>query len=239
VYRIVQIREYEVGLLYRSGRFAGTLEAGRHRVWSLVRHESVAVVDTRRTSLAINGQEMLTADKIALRLNLMATYRVVDAEAALHRVVDYRTQLYNELQLAVRSVVSAASIDALMAEKVLLSETVRDAVLASAAEYGIEVESVGIKDIVLPADVKRMLAQEAEAERYGRAALVTARSETAATRSLLNAAKLLADHPALLRLREMQSLVEMSREGSTIVTIPQTLLTALSPNRDGEEGVKG
>lgn len=161
MYQIVQIREYEVGLMYRSGRYVGPLEAGRYRVWSFLRHESVTVVDTRRTSLAINGQEMLTADKIALRLNLLATYRVVDAESALHRVVDYHAQLYNELQLALRGVVSAATIDALMADKALLSEAVREVVVTSAAAYGVEVESVGIKDIVLPADVKRMLAQEA------------------------------------------------------------------------------
>ena len=67
MYQIVQIREYEVGLLYRSGRYVGPLEAGRYRVWSILRHESVTVVDTRRSGLAINGQEMLTADKIALR----------------------------------------------------------------------------------------------------------------------------------------------------------------------------
>jgi regulator of protease activity HflC (stomatin/prohibitin superfamily) len=228
---VVQIREYELGLLYRAGRLVTTLEAGRYRVWSFLRHEQVVVVDTRWTSLAINGQEMLTADKIALRLNLLATYRVADAEAALHRVADYRVQLYNELQLALRGVVSGAPMDDLMAQKELLSETVRTAVVPTAAEYGVELGSVGIKDIVLPADVKRMLAQEAEAERTGRAALVAARSETAATRSLLNAARLLAEHPALLRLREMQSLVEMSREGSTIVTVPQSLLSALAPGR--------
>src|SRR5207302_1472188 len=101
------------------------------------------------------------ADKIALRLNLLASYRVVDAEAAVHRVTDYRAQLYNELQLALRGVVSGAPMDELMAQKQLLSESVREAVVSSAAAYGVELGSVGIKDIVLPADVKRMLAQEA------------------------------------------------------------------------------
>jgi regulator of protease activity HflC (stomatin/prohibitin superfamily) len=225
----VQIREFERGLLYREGRFVRVLGPGRYRLWRLIRHESVTVVDTRWTTLAINGQEMVTADKISLRLNLVANYRVVDPEAALHAVADYRAQLYQELQLALRETVSTTALDDLMAQKALLAGALRDAAAPAAAAYGVELASVGVKDVVLPGDVKRMLAQEAEAERAGRAALVTARSETATTRNLANAARLLAENPALMRLREMQSLVEVAREpGNTVVlTLPQALLTAL------------
>jgi regulator of protease activity HflC (stomatin/prohibitin superfamily) len=225
----VQIREYERGLLYREGRFVRVLGPGRYRLWRLIRHESVTVVDTRWTTLAINGQEMVTADKISLRLNLVANYRVVDPEAALHAVADYRAQLYQELQLALRETVSTTALDDLMAQKALLAGALREAMGPAAAAFGVELSSVGVKDVVLPGDVKRMLAQEAEAERAGRAALVTARSETATTRNLANAARLLAENPALMRLREMQSLVEVAREpGNTVVlTLPQALLTAL------------
>jgi len=246
----VQIREFERGLLYREGRFVRVLGPGRYRLWRLIRHESVTVVDTRWTTLAINGQEMVTADKISLRLNLVANYRVVDPEAALHAVADYRAQLYQELQLALRETVSTTALDDLMAQKALLAGALRDAAAPAAAAYGVELASVGVKDVVLPGDVKRMLAQAGEerfepaevyrglsdggrapgeAERAGRAALVTARSETATTRNLANAARLLAENPALMRLREMQSLVEVAREpGNTVVlTLPQALLTAL------------
>jgi regulator of protease activity HflC (stomatin/prohibitin superfamily) len=225
----VQIREYERGLLYREGRFVRVLGPGRYRLWRLIRHESVTVVDTRWTTLAINGQEMVTADKISLRLNLVANYRVVDPEAALHAVADYRAQLYQELQLALRETVSATALDDLMAQKALLAGALRESAAPAAAVFGVELASVGVKDIVLPGEVKRMLAQEAEAERAGRAALVAARSETATTRNLANAAKLLAENPALMRLREMQSLVEVAREpGNTVVlTLPQALLAAL------------
>jgi regulator of protease activity HflC (stomatin/prohibitin superfamily) len=223
-----QIREFERGLLYREGRFVRVLGPGRYRLWRLIRHESVTVVDTRWTTLSINGQEMVTADKISLRLNLVANYRVVDPEAAVHAVADYRAQLYQELQLALRETVSTTALDDLMAQKALLAGALRDAAAPAAAAYGVELASVGVKDVVLPGDVKRMLAQEAEAERAGRAALVTARSETATTRNLVNAARLLAENPALMRLREMQSLVEVAREpGNTVVlTLPQALLTA-------------
>jgi regulator of protease activity HflC (stomatin/prohibitin superfamily) len=230
-----QIREYERGLLYRAGRFVDVLPPGRYRVWFSVRHESVTVVDMRWQTLAINGQEMVTADKISLRLNLVANYRVVAPAAATHTVADYRAQLYQELQLALREAVSTTPLDELMAQKTLLSGALRETVAPLAGEFGIELGSVGVKDVVLPGEVKRMLAQEAEAERAGRAALVAARSETATTRNLLNAAKLLAENPALLRLRELQSLTDVAREpGNTVVlALPQSLLNAISA-RSGE-----
>jgi regulator of protease activity HflC (stomatin/prohibitin superfamily) len=234
VLRAVQIKEYERALLYRAGRFVRVLEPGRYRVWKAFLHESVAVVDTRWTTLAINGQEMVTADKIGLRLNLVANYRVTDPVRALHLVADYRAQIYQELQLALREAVAALPLDTLMAEKTQLSAALRDGVAPVAAEFGVELGSVGVKDVVLPGDVKRMLSQEAEAERAGRAALIAARSETATTRNLVNAARLLAENPALMRLREIQSLAEVAREpGNTVVlTLPQSLLAALGA-RDG------
>jgi regulator of protease activity HflC (stomatin/prohibitin superfamily) len=216
-------------MLYRAGRFVRLLPPGRFRVWWAFRHESVTLVDTRWMALAINGQEMVTADKIGLRLNLVANYRVLDPVAALHTVADYRTQVYQELQLALREAVAATPLDTLMAEKAQLSAALREGVAPITAAFGVELGNVGVKDVVLPGEVKRMLAQEAEAERAGRAALIAARSETATTRNLLNAARLLAENPALMRLKEIQSLAEVAREpGNTVVlTLPQSLVAAL------------
>lgn len=230
MFHAVQIREYERGLLYRAGRFARVLPPGRYRVWQAFRHESIVTIDTRWTALAINGQEMVTADKIGLRLNLVANYRVVDPVAALHTVADYRAQVYQELQLILRETVAALPLDALMAEKTQLSAGLRDGVASITAAFGVELGNVGVKDVVLSGEVKRMLAQEAEAERAGRAALIAARGETATTRNLVNAARLLAENPALMRLKEIQSLVEVAREpGNTVVlTLPPPLLAALA-----------
>jgi regulator of protease activity HflC (stomatin/prohibitin superfamily) len=229
MFRAVQIREYERGMLYRAGRFVRILTPGRYRIWQALRHESVAVVDTRWTTLAINGQEMVTADKIGLRLNLVASYRVTDPVAALHTVASYTAQVYQELQLALREVVAGTALDTLMAEKTQLSAALRDGVAPITAAFGVELGNVGVKDVVLPGEVKRMLSQEAEAERAGRAALIAARSETATTRNLVNAARLLAENPALMRLKEIQSLAEVAREpGNTVVlTLPPSLLGAL------------
>ena len=122
-----------------------------------------------------------------------------------------------------------------MAEKTQLSAALREGVAPITAAFGVELGNVGVKDVVLPGEVKRMLAQEAEAERAGRAALIAARSETATTRNLVNAARLMADNPALMRLKEIQSLAEVAREpGNTVVlTLP---LPCSPPSARGKYG---
>lgn len=226
----VIVSEYEAGLLYADGKFVRTLSPGRYRVrQGFGRNERVQTVDLRLASLPINGQEMLTADKVTLRLNLAASYRVADAAKAVNTVQNYVTALYTELQLALRAAVTAVDLDTLMADRTALADGLRDQVRPVAETLGLALESVGVRDVILPGEVKKMLAREAEALRTGRAALVAAREETAAVRAALNTAKMLTDNPVLMQLRGLQSLESVAdKAGNTVVlALPGALLNAL------------
>lgn len=229
--RHVLIREYEAALLYENGRYFRTLHAGRHRLVSLPwLHQEIVCVDMRRQPLLLSGQEMLTADAISVRLNLAAEYRVTDAEAAIHRVSNYQTALYTTLQLLLRDEVQARTLEALLADRAALAAALLERGRMDAASLGLELVTVGIRDIILPGDVKRMLSQEVEALRTGRAALVAAREEVAATRARANTAQLLQNSPVLLRLREIESLAQIaSGHGNTVVlAMPADLMSAIS-----------
>jgi regulator of protease activity HflC (stomatin/prohibitin superfamily) len=233
--KVIIVREAEVGLSYENGRYVGLLEPGRYRIvdWPWRRREVVRV-DTRRTSFLLNGQEILTSDAISIRMNVAAEYRVVDAAAALHTVADYKMALYTAIQLLLREEVQGRTLDALLADRATLSGAILERGRPLAAELGLELVTVGVRDIILPGDVKRMLSQEVEAQRTGRAALVAAREETAATRAKANTAQILAGNPVLLRLREIEALGQVaSGMGNTVVVaVPSELMRAMT----GKEG---
>jgi Membrane protease subunits, stomatin/prohibitin homologs len=236
----VTVREAEVGLLYEDGRYVRTLGPGRHRVtgrpWS--GKQEVVRVDRRRQSLAVQGQEMLTADSLSVRLNVAAEYRVVDAATALHTAQSYAAALYSALQLVLRDEVQARTLDELLADRSALSAELRDRVRPEAEALGLELVSAGVKDIVLPGDVKRMLSQEIEAQRAGRAALTAAREETAAMRAKANTARLLSESPMLLRLREIEALTDVGKgSGNTVVlAVPAELMSSALPLAGKGEG---
>lgn len=224
------IREGEVGLLYQDGRFVRSLAPGRYRLvnWPWSRQE-ITRVDTRRTQFQLNGQEMLTADALSVRLNVSADYRVVDAALAVNSVEDYRTALYLAVQILLRDEVQSRTLDELLADRTALSSALLARGRLAAAELGLELLSAGVKDVVLPGDIKRMLSQEAEALRTGRAALVAAREETAATRAKANTAQLLQNSPVLLRLKELEALAQVAGGlGNTvIIAAPPEMMAAL------------
>lgn len=230
LFQSVIVNEYEAGLLYVDGRFVRALGAGRHRVWTGPgRKERVQVVDLRLMSVAITGQEMLTADKVTLRLNLAAAYRVTDPARAINSVQNYATALYTEIQLGLREIVTATELDALMADRAALAVELLNRVRPTIETFGVTLESVGVRDVILPGEVKKMLSREAEALREGRAALVAAREQTAAVRAALNTAKMLSDNPVLMQLRGLQSLEAVAEKpGNTVVlALPGGLLDAV------------
>lgn len=233
------VREAEVGLLYDNGRFVRSLSPGRYLLgnWPWRRQE-VLRVDTRRTSVMLMGQEMLTADALSVRLNVAVEYRVSEAEKAIHTVADYRGALYTAAQILLRDEVQARTLDQLLADRNALSGGLLERARPEAESLGLEILLVGVRDIILPGDVKRMLAQEIEAQRAGRAALVAAREEVAATRARANTAQLLAGNPVLLRLREIETLGKMAEGmGNTIVLgLPSDLMSGLAGLATGRRG---
>ena len=217
--RKVIVCEYERGLLYRRGRFVELLGPGRYVYW---RWEGCQVdrVDIREVSLTIEGQEILSSDKIGVRVTLIAQYRVADPIAARHAVGDYHGQLYQDLQLSLREAIAGRSLEELLKDRAALSDELQAGVAPRAKRYGVELSRVGVKDVVLPGAVRAVFLQEVEAELKGRAGLVAARHEVAAARARANTAKLLQENPHLLRLRELETLAALASKAGNVLIIP-------------------
>jgi regulator of protease activity HflC (stomatin/prohibitin superfamily) len=202
----VEVPGHSDGLLSIDGKVERLLAPGRHAFWTFHRKVSVDVVDMRLQALEVSGQEMLSRDKVGLRINLSATWRYMDvmtAFAQLHKPADH---LYRELQFALRAAVGTRSLDELLENRSLIDEAVGSQVRARMAPHGIELDRVGVKDIVLPGEMKAILAQVVEAGKAAEANVIRRREETAATRSLLNTAKVMEDNPVALRLKELETL---------------------------------
>jgi regulator of protease activity HflC (stomatin/prohibitin superfamily) len=200
------IENHEAGLLYVEGRFVERLAPGRHAYWSVDRKVEVKRLDLRPQAVEITAQEMLTKDRIALRVTLTAFRRIVDPERAVGAVVDVDAWLYRLVQFAIREAVAARTLDEVLAAKNALDAELRAFVRERLAETGVEVTELGVKDVILPGEIRELVNKVVEAERTAKANLIRRQEETAATRSLLNTARLMEDNPLLLRLKELESL---------------------------------
>jgi regulator of protease activity HflC (stomatin/prohibitin superfamily) len=200
------VENHEAGLLYVEGRFIERLAAGRHAFWTAGRKIEVKRLDLRPQAIEITAQEMLTKDRIALRVTLTAFRRIVDPERAVSTVVDVDGWLYRLVQFAIREAVAERTLDEVLSAKSTLDGELRTFVRERIAETGIEVTELGVKDVILPGEIRELVNKVVEAERTAKANLIRRQEETAATRSLLNTAKLMEDNPLLLRLKELESL---------------------------------
>ncbi|MEO8154787.1 MAG: slipin family protein [Rhizobacter sp.] len=201
-----QVPEFSVGVLTVDGKVLRLLEPGGYAFWRFNRTVAVEAVDLRVQASEVSGQEILTKDKVALRLNLGATWRYSDVLQAFSRNAKPAEALYRELQFALRAVVGTRTLDELLENKSLIDEGVNTQVRARLDGSGLVLENVGVKDIILPGEMKTILAQVVEAEKSAQANVIRRREETAATRSLLNTAKVMEENPTALRLKELETL---------------------------------
>lgn len=205
----VMVNDHEDVLLFRDGVLVEQLGAGLHVFWKGTGKVTWKAVDRREQVADVAGQEIITSDKVTLRVNLLVTYRIADAVRSVSAVADSAQALYREAQLVLRAAVGAKQLDQLLADKETVGLEVRDALTARAAEMGIAVKSVGLRDIVLPGDMKTLLNQVIAAQKEAEANLIKRREETAAARSQVNTAKLLAENPQLQRLKELELLKDV------------------------------
>jgi regulator of protease activity HflC (stomatin/prohibitin superfamily) len=202
----VQVPEHGTGVLSVDGKVDRLLAPGSHAFWKFNRQVAVELVDLRLQALEVSGQEILTRDKVALRLNLSATWRYTDVLKACTQLAKPVDHLYRELQFGLRAAVGTRSLDELLENKSVIDEVVTAQVHTRLAAYGLALDNVGVKDIVLPGEMKTILAQVVEAGKSAEANVIRRREETAATRSLLNTAKVMEDNPVALRLKELETL---------------------------------
>ena len=198
------------GVLFIDGVLKEVLPSGCHAFWRRTGQVNVALVDTRERALDVGGQEIMSRDKVSLRLNGLTTYKVVDPVKAVTVVENYEQSLYRETQLALRAVVGTRDIDELLADKDSFALKVKDIIAARVNDFGLQIIGFGIRDIILPGDMKELLNKVVESRKAAEANLITRREETAAMRSQANTAKLLADNPTLMRLRELELLEKVA-----------------------------
>ena len=228
------IFEHERGLLFENGRFLRELGAGTHRIgwW---KKRKITVCDLRRAVLTLTGQKSLSLDGITISLNLSASFSVFEPLLAVTRAQSYSAQLYEDAQLAAREVVAASPLDELLANRAAVNEKLTQIVANRAREYGLEVASLAVKDVVLSNRVRDLLMKEAEIKRLAQAQLLGAREEVAALRALANAAKMARENPELLRLRELEIARSLaSNAGNTLIFGVNT--TNSIGNASGERG---
>ena len=202
----VQVPEGQCALLTVDGKVERLLTAGTYAFWKYGRTVAVEMVDLRLQAVEVSGQDIMTRDKVGLRLHLCATYRYTDvlrAFAQLQKPADY---LYRELQFALRAAVGTRTLDELLENKTVIDDVVTAHMAAKLQPYGMQLESVGVKDIVLPGEMKTILTQVVQAQKQAEANVIRRREETAATRSLLNTAKVMEDNPVALRMKELETL---------------------------------
>ena len=207
-----EVPDGHVGLLYLEGELTASLAPGLHAFWAFGPSVRIDVVDMRIKTLEVQGQEILTRDKVSLRINLTATYRFEDAEKAMRAAKDPLDHLYKEIQFGLRAAVGTRTLDALLEDKSAIDRVVAERVGPRFAEIGIAVDSIGVKDIILPGDMKELLGKVVEAEKAAQANVIRRREETNATRSLLNTAKVMESNAVALRLKELETLEKVTEK---------------------------
>lgn len=212
-FRRAIVLEYQRGLLYRSGKFSKVLDPGAH--WYFRQSTEIKTVDVRLKTITVPGQEVLSADSVALKISLTSAYEVSDPATAVNQVENFQEALYMELQMALRDIVSAAKVDELFEKRAELSKQLLAATEGKVGRYGLKLHGVSVKDITFPGELKKIFSQVVKAQKEGLASLERARGETAALRNLANAAKMVEENPALMQLRVLQSIGESS--GNTVV----------------------
>jgi regulator of protease activity HflC (stomatin/prohibitin superfamily) len=210
------IFEYQQGLLYRRGKFVTILKPGAHLYFRPI--HTVTKVDIRAINVTIPGQEVLSSDNVGLKISLAASYKVSDPYLAVNKVLNCHETLYMLLQLNLREIIGSLAIDDILSKRDEIGKQLYEKSTSPAGEIGLELLFVNIKDIMFPGELKNIFAQVVNARKEGLAALERARGESAALRSLANAASVFDNNPNLLQLRLLQVLEKSS--GNTIVVMP-------------------
>ncbi|HWV59836.1 MAG TPA: slipin family protein [Sphingopyxis sp.] len=231
---MVEVDEGKTALVSIDGRMAERLEAGVTGYWNPGRKIAAKLVDLTRQALDVTGQEVLTRDRVTLRINISAEYRVVDPLLAVTSVKDFADALYRALQLAFRKTLGALTLDQILEKKVTVDAEAANKVRADMAAIGVEVSDIALKDVVLPGEMREILNRVVAAQKEAEANVIRRREETNATRSLLNTAKVMAENPVMLRLKELEALESIAGkvERLTVTNGTEGLLNDLVRLRD-------
>lgn len=209
---VLEVPAESAGLVFVDNTLVQVLGAGSYAFWNFRKNVAVETIELRVQSMEVSGQELLTRDKVSLRVNLAASVRVTDPVAARTQVARYSDYVYRELQYGLRKAVAARTLDELLGDKATLDAEIFGYVRGRVEALGIEVLGVGVKDVILPGEMREILNAVVQAEKLAQANVIRRREEANATRSLLNTAKLIEESPVLMRLKELEALEKVTEK---------------------------
>lgn len=219
LFDVIHVEPGHVAVWFRDSAYQATLEAGTYAFWKGVGRLRTFDVDLKEQVLDISGQDIMTADKVTLRLNALVSYKVTDPLRSVTAVDGAAQALYRAAQLALREAVGAKELDVLLASKEALAEEVAATLAPRATELGLAVVSAGVRDVILPGDMKELMNKVTEAKKAAEASLVTRREETAAMRMQANTAKILESSPTLMKLKELEVLEKVAGKANLTVVL--------------------
>lgn len=224
---IKQVNQYERGVKFTLGRYSEMMEPGWRIVWPIF--QSYQKVDIRTKAVDVPEQEAITKDNVSNRISAVIYYKVVDASKAVLEVEDFFFAVHQLAQTTMRNVVGEVELNELLANRDKIAERIRNIVVETTTSWGLEVLAVELKDIILPEDMKRTMAKQAEAEREKKATIINSEGEVIAAENLSKAAKLMAESPGALHLRTLNSINDISSDASNTVvfTVPLEVLRAV------------
>jgi regulator of protease activity HflC (stomatin/prohibitin superfamily) len=220
------VKEYERGIKFAFGRFDSVMSPGLNLVIPIL--HTYQIVDIRTKAVDVPDQEAITKDNIAAGINAVIYYKISDAKKAIIEVQNYYYAVSQLAQTTMRNIVGEVELDELLSNRDGIAAKIRDIIDKATDPWGIKVEGVELKDVVLPPDMKRVIAKQAEAEREKRAVIIKAQGEVIASTNLAKAAHTLATSAGALHLRTLQTLNDLSSDQSNTVifAIPLELLRA-------------
>lgn len=224
---IRQINEYQRGVKFRLGRYIKVLQPGWRIILPII--ESMVKVDLRVRAVDVPYQEAITKDNISVKINAVIYYKIFEAEKSVLKVEDFYYATSQLAQTTMRTAVGEVLLDELLAQRERVSERIRSVIDRMTDPWGIKVENVELKDIVLPDEMKRVIARQAEAERERRAVIIKAEGEVIASDNIAKAAERIAEAKGGLHLRTLQTLYDISADPATklVVLLPAEILKAL------------
>ena len=212
------IYEYERGVLFTLGKYSGVVDPGLRFVIPLV--QSLRKVDIRIKTVDIPKQEVMTRDNVPVSINAVVYMKVIDAEKAVLKIQNYVYAVSQYGQTALRDVIGNKELDFVLTERAKIADEIKLIVDKETDEWGIDITAIKVQDIELPADMKRVMARQAEAEREKRATIIKSGGEVIASKNLQQAAEMLARAPGALHLRTLQTLADISSDQSNTIVIP-------------------
>ena len=223
---VVHVEAGHAGLWFRDGAYQATLSPGTYAFWKNVGTLKHYDVDLKEQTLDISGQEIMTSDKVTLRLNALIAWRVVDPLRSVMEVDGASQALYRAMQLALREAVGAKELDVLLVGKEALARELAGRLAPRAAELGLTIVSAGVRDLILPGDMKDLMNKVTEAKKAAEASLITRREETASMRMQANTAKILESSPTLMKLKELEVLEKVAGKANLTVVLGDEGLTS-------------